>query len=216
MTPEELSKLHPRLYHVTAAGAARTILDRGLLSTKEILERWEIPASSRSHLMTRRRSEAVQLDHPVHGRIVLNDNAPLNERKLANVLDDGLTPARWLEMLNSRVFFFATEKPLRQLIGARLNRHLAKDVLTLDTDRLARAYGEVMEIVPINSGNTNYAAARRGYATFASLLEADYRSWQRCRGNKSPDSIKEVSIRGSISNISEFVLEVTEGAGSRD
>ncbi|RJG43171.1 hypothetical protein D3Y55_02035 [Mesorhizobium sp. DCY119] len=166
--------------------------------------------------MTRRRPRAVALDHPKRGRVIINDNAPLHEGKLANVLDDGLTSGDWLEMLNSRVLFFVAGKPLRQLIGSVMNRGTAKDILELDTERLAQAYGDYMEIVPINSGNTNYNAVRRGYATFAALPETDYQVWRHRRAKCTPDSIKEVAIRGSIPDISDFVLKVIEGTAGHD
>jgi hypothetical protein len=212
MTPQELSARHRTLFHVTPAGAARSILDSGLYSTKDILERWEAPMARRMELMTRRRRLPVPLDHPRHGRFVINDNAPLSEGKLARILDDGLTSGQWLEMLNSRVFFFTHKKVLERLTGARLNRDKTKDVLELDTERLAEAYGALMEIVPINSGNTNHQPARRGYATFAALFETDYQAWRRRRGKKSLDSIKEVAVRGSIPDIANFVVNVTEGS----
>ncbi len=49
-----------------------------------------------------------------------------------------------------------------------------KRVLEIDTRSLADAYGASIEIVPINSGNTNYAAVRRGNGTFAPLISTDY------------------------------------------
>jgi hypothetical protein len=39
-------------------------------------------------------------------------------------------------------------------------------------------------------------SARRGSATFAPLLETDYDQWKRRRGLRSPDRIKEVTVRG--------------------
>jgi hypothetical protein len=159
--------------------------------------------------MTKRRGKPVPL-----GPVVINDNAPLNEKKLASVLDDGLTTADWLRMLNGRVFFFAENGPLDRLMGAALNIGRPKRILVIDTRTLAEAYAESMEIVPINSGNTNYAAVRRGRSTFATLVATDYDRWRRRRGKKSPDTIKEVAVRRSIPDIARFVLEIREGAAA--
>ena len=212
MTPRELAERHSRLFHATPAGAAQSILERGLYSAKDILHHWEVEPSLSACYLTCRRRLPVPLDHPERGLIVLNDNAPLSETKLAKVLDDGLTSANWLEMLNSRVFFFVSEAPLCRLKGARLNRERPKDVLVLDTERLALAYGHAMEIVPINTGNTNHQPARRGLSTFAALHGTNYQEWRWRRAKKSPDAIKEVAVRGSIPDIANFVLEVREGA----
>jgi hypothetical protein len=149
--------------------------------------------------------------HREHGLIIINDNAPLSERKLAACLDDDLTTTEWLRMLNSRVFFFATPGPVRALTGAALNRGRAKKILLIDTCPFAEAYGEAMEIVPINSGNTNYNAVRRGLSTFSPLLPTDYARWRRQRGKKAPDTIKEVAVRGCIPDIARFVRDIREG-----
>ena len=111
-------------------------------------------------------------------------------------------------MLNSRVFFFPDLTPLERLLNAKLNKGVAKDVLVLDTRRLAQAYSAVMEIAPINTGNTAHVPARRGYSTFARLTDTNYTAWRWSRSNKSPDRIKEVAVRGSILDIADFVLEV--------
>ncbi len=114
MTPFQLAQEHPRLWHVTAADAVPSILDRGLLTTADILARWGVDPTQRDGYLTRRRPVPVTLTHPALGSIVINDNAPLNERKLTAVLDDGLTAPDWLRMLNSRLFFFVDRTSLPQ------------------------------------------------------------------------------------------------------
>ena len=114
-------------------------------------------------------------------------------------------------MLNTRVFFFTSLVPLRRLLTAALNVERPKKVLVVKTRPLAEAYCEDMEIVPINSGNTNYDPARRGRSTFAPLLLTDYGRWQDQRGNKRPDTIKEVAIRGSVPDIARFVDRIEDG-----
>ncbi len=210
MTPQELAKKHPKLYHITSAGAANSILANGLLTTRDILERWEVDTERRSHLLRCKRKADVTLHHPTHGPIVISNNDPLNETKLQSVLDDGLTIGDWLEMLNSRVFFFVNEKPLSSLANSRSNRALSKDVLVLDTKQLADAHFNTIEISPINSGNTNRDAARRGLRTFTKLRGVSFELWRYSRGNKSADTIKEVCIPNSVTEVANFVVEVRE------
>jgi hypothetical protein len=205
MTPFLLAQIHPRLWHVTAAEAVPSIRARGLLTTADIVALWDVPQNERERLLTRRRPFPVTLSHAEHGPIVISDNAPLSEKKLGDVLDDGLTPADWLRMLNERVFFFADERPLHSLLGAKSNASRPKAIIEIDTRRLAEAYGEAIEIAPINSGNTNYAAQRRGLSTFAPLAGTDYERWQRARGRKQRDTIKEVAVRRSIPDIASFI-----------
>jgi hypothetical protein len=212
MTPFQLAQEHPRLWHVTATDAIPSILERGLLTTSHILALWEVDPAQRDAYLAERRRLPVTLTHPELGSIVINDNAPLDERKLSAVLDDGLTTSDWLRMLNARVFFFTTLAPLKRLMGSALNVEKTKKVLVLNTRRLAQAYGEAMEIVPINSGNTRYDPARRGLSTFAPLMPTDYNRWRRRRGMSSPDTIKEVTIRGAVPDIACFIDDIRDGA----
>lgn len=210
MTPFQLAQLHPRLRHVTDAEAVPSIRAMGLLTAADIVAHWGVPEGERDQLLSRRRPRPVTLPHATYGPIVISDNAPLSEKKLKDVLDDGLTPADWLRMLNERVFFFTEERPLRSLLGAKLNVSRPKVTIDIDTRRLAEAYGDALEIVPINSGNTNYAAQRRGLSTFAPLARTDYQRWQRARGRKQHDTIKEVAVRRSIPDIANFIVGTRE------
>jgi hypothetical protein len=135
---------------VTAADAVAGIRARGLMTTADIVARWDVPAGESDRLLAQRRPLPVTLSHPEYGTIVINDNAPLSEKKLADVLDDGLTPADWLRKLNERVFFFADERPLRSLLDAKLNASRPKAIIEIDTRGLAEAYGAAMEIAPID------------------------------------------------------------------
>jgi hypothetical protein len=150
----------------------------------------------------------MPLSHPVHGTAVLTDNAPLDDRKLARVLDDGLTPDGWRRVLAARVFFWTSEAEAQRLAHARLNRGEPRALLVLDTLSLARAHGARMEIAPINTGQTLYVPARRGSATFAPLLQTDYDQWKRRRGLRSPDRIKEVTVRGPVPDAEAHLFDV--------
>jgi hypothetical protein len=139
---------------------------------------------------------------------VLNDNSPLSETKLASCLDDGLSPADWLGMLNERVFFWADEAGLSRLTGARANRGRRREVLIFDTRGVATAHYDRVEISPINSGATVHRPARRGSATFAPLSEVEYAAWRRQRGQR--DRILEVVVRGHVREAARHLLERRE------
>lgn len=205
MTPEELAQRHPKLYHVTSPGAWKQIQARGLLPAARLVDLLEPDESRRILLTTTRRPTEALLEHPVHGRAILNDNLPLSERALASCLDDGLTPRDWLRMLNDRVFFWASEDGLDRLLGAKMNRGRRRDVLVFDTCRLARVHAERIEISPINSGSTIRRPARRGLTTFTPLLAKSYREWQQQRGRR--DRIVEVVVRDGVPDIERYFLE---------
>ena len=204
VTPEELAARHPRLFHVTTPGSWPLIARHGLLPAAALLELFEVEPARREALVARRRPASVPIRHPVHGEAAITDNVPLSEAALARCLDDGLTPADWLRMLNARVFFWADRARLDGLLNARLNRGRARDVLTFDTLGLARAHAARMEICPINSGSTIRKPARRGLTTFTPLSAMEYRDWQRRRGGR--DVIVEVTVRGGVPDAARHLV----------
>lgn len=204
MTPEELAHQHPRLYHVTEPGAWDSIKQKGLLSTTRLLDLFEV--THRSLLETKRRAQAIPLEHPQHGQVILNDNLPLSEAALAKCLDDGLTPADWLSMLNQRVFFWASEEGLLRLLAARLNRQRVREVLVINTLSLAKNYAPVMELCPINSGATLRKPARRGLNTFTPLLSHSFQEWRKLRGKR--DQILEIVVLYQVPDIAEHVVDI--------
>ena len=208
MTPEDLSRRHPQLFHVTLPGAWDGIRRRGLLPTSGLLDLFEVAAGRRVLLERVRRPAAVPLHHPVHGTAVLNDQSPMTEAALGKCLDDGLAPGDWLALLNRRVFFWADEAGLDRLLHARANRARARTVLVVDTLRLAQAYAERIELSAINSGATLRKPARRGLATFTPLPALPYEAWRRKRGGL--DRILEVTVLEGVPDVARFVTEVRQ------
>jgi hypothetical protein len=209
MTANELAELHPRLFHITAPGNGARIIKHGLYPTRSLIG--HLPITEQRNMARGRRSAAVTIKHPEFGRVVLNDNISINEVKLSKCLDDGLAPPDWLELLNSRVFFFTKSINLEKLQNARAIRSQARDRFVVDTHRLATAYAKLIEIAPINTGNTYHAPARRGLGTFSPLLKTNYAEWRRRRPKKSVDTIAEVVIRGPVPDFEKFILEFIPG-----
>ena len=207
MTPEDLAARHPRLYHVTEPGAAESVARHGLLSASRIAALMGMP-------LTARRPAEVPLTHPDHGTMILNDQSPLSEAKLAACLDDGLTPAQWIAMLNERVFFWPDEKAMQALLTARANRARGRDVLVFDTLGIARAHGARMALSPFNSGSTLRKPVRRGRATYTPLGAVGYREWRGLRRasgiKKSLDSLREVTVMDAVPDARDHLHDVIE------
>lgn len=207
MTPEELAALHPRLYHVTAPGNVERIRRDGLLSARAVVERLGIDGAERLRLLERRRPTGVVLADGC----TINDNLPLTEAALEHCLDDGLTPADWLRALNGRVYLWPSEKRLRTLLGARMNRSRAREIVVFDTLSLVRAHADDVRLSPINGGSTIRKPARRGLGTYTPLLAHDYADWRRLRGRL--DSIAEVAVEGAVPDAARHIVEVREAGG---
>src|ERR1022692_4480653 len=101
---ELLIQLYPRFYHMAHAGSWPTIQRHGLLSTTALLDLFEVNGERRSALESRVRPKSEEILHPAHGRALLRDQKPLNEKKLAGALDDDLSPRDWYHVLNRKVF----------------------------------------------------------------------------------------------------------------
>jgi hypothetical protein len=159
-------------------------------------------------LPRRPRAQALPLRLPDGTEIVLTDNLPLSFARLAPVLDDGLTPEDWLAMLDARVFFWVDPRHGAGNARARERLGYRSEWQVYDTERLLRPVWDLAEIAPINTGATVRRPARRGRATFAPLAGLDWERWRRARGLRTPDTVREVTVRGPVPHAGEALLEV--------
>jgi hypothetical protein len=206
MTPEELAERHPKLYHVTTPGAWESIQKLGLRSTSNLLELFDVDDVLRTEVETKRRKNEVPIEHPKYGKVIINDNMPLSEKALSQCLDDHLLPSDWLRILNSRVFFWASEERLNGLLNARFNRNRAREVIIVDTLSLTRAHAQHIDLCPINSGSTIRKPSRRGLSTFTPMIKHSFNDWRKLRGGR--DEIQEVTVIGQVLDIADHTLDV--------
>jgi hypothetical protein len=209
MTPQDLAKRHPKLFHMTNLITFKQVRRHGLLTAEAIVQRCVAGSSEQERLLSRRRPRHVHLTDPRRAMFILSDNRPLSEAKLSKVLEDGLTPKDWLKMLSKRVFFWTDRKSVNRLMEASNHATQRKVLLEIDTLKFAQAYGDMIEISPINSGATIHQAAARGHATFAPIRDLDFAHWRRSRPKKSPDTIREVTVPQNIPDILKFCAHET-------
>jgi hypothetical protein len=143
----------------------------GLLSTSALLDRFEVEGRRRFEIESRRRPEIVQIEHPEHGRVLVRDNKPMQEKVLERCLV-GMSPREWYETLNRRVFFWADRSRLLRLLGARAYRDRPHLVLELETAELVRRHAPRVSLSGINSGATfSMNPAPRGPETFRCIAD---------------------------------------------
>ena len=94
MRTEDLIRLYPEVFHMAADGSWPSIERHGLLSSAELVDRWELEPIHRSRLLTERREDSHVLEHAIHGTAVVRDQKPIHEPSLAESLV-GMTPADW-------------------------------------------------------------------------------------------------------------------------
>ncbi len=222
MTPEEIVRRCPRLYHVTEPGAHESVRRHGLLSTVALLDLFETPESDRLRLLRARRPEPVPLSHPVHGEAILNDQRPLSMKALETCLDDGMAPADWLGMLNGKVFFWPDEKQLQRLTQARANRARQRAPArrkprgtgafapipspgrsTVSRDML---FAPRLDLVAKALRQNGSVWSESALATFALAKDHAWEEWRSQLGGR--DSVVEVAIDHRVASAGDALVEV--------
>lgn len=206
VTPVELANLYPRLYHMAEGDSWPGIQRHGLLCTEALLELFEQPPEKRHAILARQRSESFVITHRTHGRATIRDQKPLNRSKLEGCLQD-CSFRDWLNMLNSRVFFWLSEDRLQTLMCAR--EYCAKThlVVILDTLRLSTDFQTSITLAAMNTGNTRPYAHPRGLSTFRRM--ADYPFKERLRRGLYY-TVVELAVDGGVHNIIDYVIRAAE------
>lgn len=168
ISKEEFVELYPTLYHVSLAPDLEHIRKHGLLSTSALLDLFEVTGTRRYKLESCRRLQSEPLSHPLHGKVFLNDQSPLQEGPLCRCLQD-MSPGEWMRELNRRVFFFPTKRRVYGLLNARLARDRHRIAIVLETAALLDFGADHIELSAINSGCATRKAPLRGKTTFQPL-----------------------------------------------
>ena len=195
-TPAEFAAVRPRLFHMAEPDAWESIRRHGLLSTSSALDLHGVRGPEREALEARRRPATVRLEHPVHGRLALRDQHPLNERALERCLTGGLRPADWHALLNARAFLWADEARLRRML--RTYRAAPNLVLTIDAAAFLQAHAARIEATRINTGAPfPMKPAPRGRESFVPLADLPVREIPR---------VVEVTVLGGAPDFARFVI----------
>lgn len=206
ITLEQISRLHPKLFHMAEQGAWPGIQQHGLLSTSALLDLFEVAGEERAEIEECRRPGPKIIKHPKFGTAVIRDQRPMSDSKLRGCLDDGLTPPDWYRLLNGRVFFWLTQKRLVGLMKAYRERpHL---VLEVDTAELLRRHGNNVLLTPMNTGTTSPMAFPRGIRTFLPPDQYPFEENARKKGGRTK-AIVELTVGYAVRDIADFTLSAT-------
>jgi hypothetical protein len=198
----------PTLYHVTNSGNWINIEKRGILSTRALLELYEIADDDRIKILRSRRSGEIELGHPTLPTAYLRDQLPMSDDGLRNCLVDSMTPEDWYELLNQKVFFWLNPKRLRMLLAAEVYEHKIHDVIEIDTRPLVTAYRGKIWLCPINSGYTKYTPEPRGLSTFMRIDDYPYKMY--CELRERGERAVELAIDDAVPDVKQFVKRVTK------
>lgn len=202
---ETLAAAYPTLYHLAAADSWPSIMKHGLHSTKSLLDLFEVDGARRRALLSQHRANWETIKHARKGTAALRDQKPMSEKRLAAILQDGLTTSEWFELLNEFVFFWPTKKRLETMLSAYQGQR--QTLITIDAASMLQDYQARLRLSAINSGATRPMARPRGRRTFLPLPE--YPFDQRYAANKA-GAVAEIVVEGSVKNIVKYVTAVFE------
>lgn len=202
----EFVRHYPSLFHMAEANTWNSIRTHGLLSTTALLNLFEIDGVVRKEIELSHRPSSVEISHEMYGKALIRDQKPMRPSALAKCLV-GVSPTQWLQLLNSKVFFWPTEERLLRLLNGKEYRDRTQLVIEVSTDKLLKAHSCSVTLSPINSGSTLYNAQQRGMSTFKSLSSYPFEERRRKRGVKN--AVAELTVAHSVPDIEDFCIAVS-------
>ena len=211
MTPDELVKHHPRLFHMAEGGAWASIKRIGLRTTAQLVDECETEPAIRALLLESRRAESTELTHPVVGAITIRDQKPLALHNLR--LTDVDLPG-FLNLLNTRVFLWTSERRLQGLLGAKAYRDREHDILVLDTASIVADYEDQIRLTTMNTGASIFPnAPKRGTDSFYTIDEFPFD--ERRKSRRAADAVVEVCVIDGIHDVAKHVTSVERRRGPK-
>ena len=207
MSPEELARRHPLLYHMAELDSWPSIQRHGLRSTSALLDLFETTGPCRFRIESQWRPTSVAVSHPTYGTATIRDQLPMPEDGLRNCLVD-MTTRQWYELINEKTFFWTDEIPLSWMLNAAQYRARAHAVIVVPTEALLAHRGNVITLSAINSGSLYPSRATgrvqtRGSSTFQPIQNFIAR-W-----------IRELAVDYSVPNIADLAIRVEARRGRR-
>lgn len=206
MQSEELVECYPRLFHIAWEGSWPNIRRHGLLSTRALMDLYEVESAAKRRILGQHRSHWVEIRREGLARAVVRDQKPMSDEGVRRALGANVHLADWYYLLNSMVFFWPTKKRLLTMMSARAYWGMRHDVLVVDTEKLLVGREGDIRISPMNSGATKPFPHPRSMEMFKGI--SDYPFEQRLRRYREEGAIAEVCVVDGVKNIEACVLEV--------
>ena len=207
MTPEEVARRHPLLYHMAELNSWPSIQRHGLRSTSALLDLFGTTGPSRFQIESQWRPASVPLSHPTYGTAIIRDQLPMREDRLSDCLVN-MTTRQWYELINGKTFFWPDETPLGWMLNAAQYRAREHAVIVVPTEALLAHHQSGVTLSAINSGSVNPSRATgtvqaRGSNTFQPIPHF------------AAQWIRELAVDYSVPNIADLAIRVEgrRGAG---
>ena len=198
MKPEELCKRYPRLYHIACKNSSSSIKKHGLLSTSELLRECGKSDEEIRKLTHFKRPTPVTIECSGRQTFVLRDQKPIDDETLDQLLPAGVERWQWYKLINSMVFFWASDFDAKRML--RAYKDIEHDFLIVDTRKLLESVQSEIRLSSFNSGSTKGKNPGKRNLEHFKRLE-DY----------SKSVVAEVCVNRRVDRIDEAFIEVLSG-----
>ena len=206
MRTDDLVSGYPKLFHIAWEGSWSSIREYGLMSTKNLLEHYQVDRKEAESLVGEHRSHWVEIRREGLARAVIRDQKPMSDEGVRRALGNDVDPRDWYRLLNSMVFFWPTKKRLLTMMRAGAYRGLRHDLIVMDTEKLVALKEDDLRLSPMNSGATKPFPHARGMDLFKRIREYPFQ--ERLKKCRLEGAVAEVCVLEGVEDIEDCVLEV--------
>ena len=217
---------HPTLYHVTARGCWKSILEHGLLSAVDLAAECGL---DRDEIIGRRRATCRQVSAPNSSlKAVIRDQVPLSVDKLVKYINhqgNRISLERCLERQSEQVFFFVSKAAAGRMAAKYEAMGHPQNMLVVNAASLVGEHEKDIDLSAYNSGfnrtdrrePANHPDWYKLYhEMFLPIDEYPYDTWCKRRKKSKKDPIVEVTVRGRVSDMKAHVERVVEMNGENE
>ena len=206
MRAQQLVETYPRLFHMAWEGSWPSIREHGLLSTRALLELYEVEEQVAQKIVGEHRPHWIEIKKDGFPGAVVRDQKPMSDEGVRRALGSDVCLRDWYSLLNSMVFFWPTKKRLITMMKAGAYRGMRHDLIIIDTERLVRFREEHIRLSAMNSGATKPFPHPRSMDMFMTL--ADFPFDERMNRHKAEGAVAEVCVEYGVEEVEACALEV--------
>lgn len=206
MRAKQLVETYPRLFHMAWEGSWPSIREHGLLSTRALLELYEVDEQIAQRILRKHRPHWIEIGKNGLPGAVVRDQKPMSDEGVRRALGADVCLGDWYNLLNSMVFFWPTKKRLITMMKAGAYRGMRHDLIVVDTERLVKLKEERLRLSAMNSGATKPYPHPRSMDMFMKLV--DFPFDERMRRHRIEGAVAEVCVVHGVEEIEACTLAV--------
>lgn len=206
MQSKQLVETYPRLFHMAWEGSWPSIREHGLLSTRALLELYEVDGEIAERIVREHRPHWIKIEKDGFPGVVVRDQKPMSDEGVRRALGEDVCLGDWYSLLNSMVFFWPTEKRLITMMKAGAYKGMRHDLIIVDTERLVKLKEEHIRLSAMNSGATKPYPHPRSMDMFRKF--ADFPFDKRMSRHRAEGTIAEVCVVHGVEEVEACTLEV--------